>query len=85
MEKVFKIENLFRFRVELCRLTESGSIAVSAKTGFGLQQLVACIESVVCANSDRLKKTFRVPQGGQHLRYELSNGEFISACFYSLR
>ena len=85
MEKVFKIENLFRFRVELCRLTESGSIAVSAKTGFGLQQLVARIESVVCANSDRLKKTFRVPQGGQHLRYELSNGEFISACFCSLR
>ena len=56
------------FRAEISKFFETNGLPLSTKTGFGLQELVARIENSVIANADRLKKTFRVPQSGEHLQ-----------------
>ena len=46
----------------------AGVTAVSSETGFGMAVLMERIERAVMTSTDRLKKTFRVPTAGAHLR-----------------
>ena len=55
-------------RSELESLDLTGAVAVSAETGFGLSALMERLEMTVIENTDRVRKTFRVPMAGQHVR-----------------
>lgn len=77
MDKVITVRN----KCDLVQnQTENDDVVyVSAKTGFGLNQLVERIEKSVMENTDRCTVSLRVPVGGEEIRWLYKNAVVIDS------
>jgi hypothetical protein len=44
---------------------------VSAVTGVGMEELKVRLEEAITSSTGRVRKTFRIPVGGEHLRLDI--------------
>jgi hypothetical protein len=48
---------------------------VSAVTGAGMDELKVRLEEAITSSTGRVRKTFRIPVGGEHLRLDIKTSD----------